>query len=377
MKFSTLRTLGLGFTEEEYELYRFAELKYPHDASRYLSNRINNTHFRPTVNNCAQKHLLEDKWATHLYFSSLSLPVPQTYGIYDEAIGMTPSGASLKTPNDLRHQINKDNALPDKLVFKPRGGRQGRNIIIAELKQDDNDLLWFNSSDENLTLDNFLEKLPSNAFQDYDGGYHGWLVQRYINQHPFMLEINPHTVNTFRVITFIDHNKNCKIHMAALRLGRKGSAADNWDKGGISVGVDLERGRLGKGVFKPSYGGQWVSYHPDTKVKFEGRIVPDWDAIIETCKRASMSLSGVRSIGWDIAYTPKGPVIIEGNAEWSLPLTQVHTKGYLSDEVRLDLSKFGLTFPSRLPKTIPSITHYLNRQWRKSKGPRLLKSLGS
>lgn len=313
--FSKLRTIGSEFTEEEYALYRFGELGDPHHAMRFLSNRANNAIFRPKVNNSAQKHLLEDKWVTELYLSKLGLPVPGSYGLFHPVCGVAVDGGPLKTAEDLLGVIP---FIPEqRLVLKPRGGRQGHNIIIARLKRGADGEADVITSGGYVPLAEFIRTLPGDAFSDYDGGYHGWLIQPYIEQHPFMLELNPYTVNTFRVITFVDADGGCKIHLAALRLGRRGSSADNWDKGGLSVGIDIQTGRLGQGVFKPAYGGIWHSRHPDTDAEIEGRIIPGWASVLEICERAALAVSGIRSVGWDIALTPDGPLIIEGNAEWS------------------------------------------------------------
>lgn len=236
MNLTKLRVLGSGYTDEEYDLYRLESIVNPDDVTRFLSNRLNNEIFRPRVNNSALKHLIEDKWVCQLYFSALGLPLPKTLGVYHPQVGMTTTGRPFRSPDDVRRALGGGEFR--RLALKPRGGRQGRNIIVADFKQDSTGALNVSTSSGQRTLDEFLLSLPSDAFKDYDGGYHGWLVHEYIEQHQFMLELNPHTVNTFRIITFIGADGECKIHLAALRLGRKGSSADNWDKGGLAVRVD-------------------------------------------------------------------------------------------------------------------------------------------
>lgn len=374
MNISKFRIIGSGFTEEEYDLYQFSRLQNPDDAMRYLSNRLNNEIFRPKVNLSAQQHFLEDKWVMQVFLTGIGLPVPEAIGVFHPRFGITVEGASLCSAPDFASALKKE-PLPLSIVMKPRGGRQGRNIVIAKIDRDQDEALFFEVAENVLSVEEFLMSLPEDAFADYDGGYHGWLVQKYIKQHPFMLEINPHTVNTFRVITFVDAAGECKIHFAVLRLGRKGSAADNWDKGGISVAVDVETGTLGKGVFKPSYGGSWVTHHPDTGAPLVGRVVPGWAGILDVCKRAGQALSGIRSVGWDIAMTPDGPVIIEGNATWSLPLAQVHSRGYLTDDVRADLAQLGAVFPIKANTTGASLLNHVLRAWRRSSGPRRLRRI--
>jgi hypothetical protein len=90
------------------------------------------------------------------------------------------------------------------------------------------------------------------------------------------------------------------------------------------------------------------------------------------CCRAAAALSGIRSVGWDVVLTPEGPVIVEGNAAWCLPLVQVHTKGYLTDEVRAELARYGAMFPDEPVSLSRALVRLLGYQWQRSRGPRLL-----
>lgn len=373
MDIAKLKIIGSGFTEEEYRLYRFDRLAHPDEAMRYLSNRLNNERFRPRVNASAQKSFLEDKWVMQLYFAGLGIPVPEALGLFHPMFGMTAGGGGLKSADDFLAVLEGE-TLPLSLVMKPRGGRQGRHIVAVRLERDAQGRVQAWQDGTRQPFDAFIAALPQDVFGDYGGGYHGWLVQKYIVQHPFMLQLNPHTVNTFRIVTFIDSQGACKIHLAVLRLGRKGSTADNWDKGGIAVAVDKDSGTLGQGVFKPSHGGAWVDRHPDTGVMLEGLVVPRWQEIVDICRRAALSLSGITSVGWDVALTPDGPVIIEGNAIWSLPLSQVHSGGYLTDDVRADLAALGVEFPRRTHSVGRAAWAYIVRQCRASRLGRLLRA---
>ena len=68
------------------------------------------------------------------------------------------------------------------------------------------------------------------------------------------------------------------------------------------------------------------------------------------CSRAAIATPGLNTVGWDVALTPEGPVLIEGNPDWDLPMVQVHTRGLLQPDVRKQLAEFGLSFPEgRLP----------------------------
>lgn len=61
---------------------------------------------------------------------------------------------------------------------------------------------------------------------------------------------------------------------AGLRMGRQGSSVDNWAKGGVFVGIDVEKGKLMEtGFLKPLYGTS-VKEHSDTHVVFKDFEIP-------------------------------------------------------------------------------------------------------
>lgn len=43
--------------------------------------------------------------------------------------------------------------------------------------------------------------------------------------------------------------------------------------------------------------------------------IPNWKAVLDVITRAQELIPGVRLIGWDVAITPDGAVLIEGNED--------------------------------------------------------------
>jgi hypothetical protein len=62
--------------------------------------------------------------------------------------------------------------------------------------------------------------------------------------------------------------------------------------------------------------------HPVTGQDFYGFQLPLWDEIKETAAAAARAFPLVRTIGWDIAATNRGPVILEGNDHWAVEILQ-------------------------------------------------------
>lgn len=139
-----------------------------------------------------------------------------------------------------------------------------------------------------------------------------------IYQHEKMSELCPSTINSIRLITVMDMDGVVHPFGPRLRIGRVGSSVDNWAKGGILVGIDLETGCLyKKGFLKPQYGTS-TEYHLDTKVKFDGFVIPHFQEAVEAAIKLHKYLYRCHSVGWDIAITKDGPVFIEGNGLWEI-----------------------------------------------------------
>lgn len=142
-----------------------------------------------------------------------------------------------------------------------------------------------------------------------------YLFQEKIEQHSQMRELHPDSVNTIRVITFFIDGK-VEVFCASLRIGAHGSNVDNWAAGGIVVGIDMETGKLiGDGLFKPGYGGR-VKEHPNSGILLDGFQIPFFHECVKVVSELHGYLYGIHSIGWDVAITPNGPIVIEGNDDW-------------------------------------------------------------
>lgn len=146
------------------------------------------------------------------------------------------------------------------------------------------------------------------------------LLQERIEQREELSALYPGCINTVRLITAHKDGRVFPFH-AALRLGANGSVVDNWSAGGLIIDLDLETGRLvERGFYKPGLQPPGAAIaatrHPDTGVVFEGYQIPDFAVARDLVCRFHRDLDGLLTIGWDVAFTPAGPVIIEGNTHW-------------------------------------------------------------
>lgn len=136
------------------------------------------------------------------------------------------------------------------------------------------------------------------------------LCEEVIPQHPDLNAIWSGSINTIRIITILKDDVTYPI-AACLRVGNGPRPVDNFDSGGMVVPVDRDTGRITGPARDKS--GKLYDRHPATQVKFEGYQLPLWSQVLDLVRRAGRTLPTIRYVGWDVAVTPSGPVLVEGN----------------------------------------------------------------
>lgn len=149
------------------------------------------------------------------------------------------------------------------------------------------------------------------------------VLQNRLCQHEVLNMIYPKSINTMRLITCRKENGTVNALPAVLRFGANGNTVDNWAAGGLIVGINAQGTLFGKGYYEFPIGDKIDSKeHPDTKIKFDGINVPFYEEAVKMAKELHSCLYGIPCIGWDIAFSPTGPVFIEGNDNFEITLNQ-------------------------------------------------------
>ena len=152
-----------------------------------------------------------------------------------------------------------------------------------------------------------------------------YIIQEYINQHPDMSKLNPGSVNIIRIVT-TRWDKDVHILTGALRIGaKKDSTVDNAAQGGTFVGINFENGTLRE--YGYYFDRPRDTKHPITGVTYNGYKIPYWEETIELVKSLHPYFQGLPVLGWDVAITPNGPIIIEANYDNCIKLIQMSNGG--------------------------------------------------
>lgn len=135
------------------------------------------------------------------------------------------------------------------------------------------------------------------------------VVEELIQQAPEMAVFHPASVNTVRVVS---RNIDGKIDLlqTSVRLGSGGSVVDN---GCFSAAVDTETGLIITRA-RAAHSKKRCIIHPDTGIQIIGNRIPKWEELMTLVHQLPTLLPKQKIIGWDMALSVNGWVVIEANA---------------------------------------------------------------
>lgn len=160
-----------------------------------------------------------------------------------------------------------------------------------------------------------VSEIPDRAAFAADCRERRILLEEAVVQHPLLAAINPSSVNTVRIVTARDARGETRMIGAALRCGGAGSPVDNFHGGGVAYTIDLGSGRILTPGRDNSTLMEYTS-HPSTGRAVTGMEIPRWDEVLHLARQGMDVVPSIGYIGWDIAITPDGAELIEGNFGW-------------------------------------------------------------
>ena len=187
-----------------------------------------------------------------------------------------------------------------------------------------------------------VEKVKKKDIKDFKKYYDDCCANRIfledvVKQHKDLNKLCSTSCNTIRIMTFNNHGKS-EILAAVLRIGNGVNAVDNFHAGGMASQIDLDTGKLVNNALNKDL--QEFDKHPVSKVKFIGYQIPYWEELKEMVLEASLESDKILVVGWDVAVTPDGPVIIEGNRRPGFDVIQVAYRRGRMDIIRYVMEEY-------------------------------------
>jgi len=266
-----------GCTHKEYYIYRFYELSREEQekvfVAEYSKKLIEKYDIESTL-----MGTLTDKGRTNNYFSE-----------YLGRPWCVNNNVSFEEFKEIFSDI-------ERIIYKPVDGNRGKGIKAFYISDD--------------SIKDVYEELT---------GYPEGVVEAFVIQHPELSRLSPDSINTIRIVSLssnkksvADNGDNLDIAYAALRIGRNNSVVDNFHSGGMVAAIDMETGKLVTDAADMK--GNVFAKHPDTGTQIKGFEIPYFNEAIDMVKEAIRKNKIEGYLGWDVAISETGPVLIEVNA---------------------------------------------------------------
>ena len=201
------------------------------------------------------------------------------------------------------------------LFLKPVTGRGGKGAQRWDLAAPGR---YRTSNGETFSREDLLLRLAAKSLVT------PMLVQQRLENHPDLKALNNGALSTVRVLTCLNEKGHPEVIGAAARMAIGANhVVDNLHAGGIAAAVDVQTGVLGRAS---NLGADtrlgWLDWHPVSGARITGTRLPMWDDVREFALRAHRGFADRILVGWDIAITPDGPVMVEGNGSPDLDIMQ-------------------------------------------------------
>lgn len=165
-----------------------------------------------------------------------------------------------------------------------------------------------------------------------------YILEELIIQSNTMSNLNDSSVNTVRCVTLVT-DKGVLIDHCFLKVGRNHSFLDNGAAGGLLIGIDKNSGMLNTDAYN-EFNEVFVQ-HPDSHIIFKGYQLPEWQGLLDTATALAEKCPTVRFVGWDLAHTDNGWILVEGNGRSQLIgpqlLYDLGLKSHLSKTMNIQL----------------------------------------
>jgi len=262
--------------------------------------------------------------------------IPTTYGTYMNGEVKTPDGKIYKGRQELEKFFSMCLATP--CVLKPNNGFLGQNMFgLHRLENGSIDI-----NGEIISSNELLDRLLGDTEQASDdikhsaSAFQGLMIQKRLRNHDDISYMTGFDMlQTVRICTFVNDDNEVKVLFCFYKIAGEEGLADAFSlgkTGNMAAEVNVETGQL-KDVYILDFEKNYfrtVSKNPKTGVDMAGFQLPHWQACLDLVEKLAIDFLPLRTLGWDFAITDEGPVVLEGNENWT-PMVPFHLS---YDEIR-------------------------------------------
>jgi hypothetical protein len=266
--------------------------------------------------------IFDNKIASVGYLSAYGFPVIPTLAVLAIGLRVDKKGV-LRTEQELRDFLADDGNYP--LFGKPTEGFQSLgSLALRRCHAADGVLETLDG--RHVTIDAAVADILANYAQ-------GYVFERFVAPHPDIEALCGERLPTARIVT-INADGAPTVFRACWKIPAAGNAADNfWRGGNLLARIDVANGEVLRAVSGAGLDMVEHACHPDTGAALVGFRIPHWRAMVDTAVEAARLMQHVGLIGWDVASTNAGAVIVEMNERPDFFLPQfADARGVLDQE---------------------------------------------
>ena len=266
---------------DEFFIFHFEE--YDDEKRRSFVPEFDKNVFADMVNDKLQADVFLDKWTTYEYFKDF----------FGRDVYNIRSLADIEA-DAFAEFVKKHPSF----IMKPVFGTRGAGIEVLHTGS--------------------VEEAKNKLSDLFNQGLTAMMLEELIVQDDRLAALHKESANTLRVAT-IRFNDRVEVIFSYLRMGKGKSVIDNASAGGVFGVIDVKTGKIYAACDR--LGGVFET-HPDSGINLIGFEIPRWEEVKQLVTKAAQILPKVRYVGWDVAVTKTGCVLIEGNdkGRWSFQI---------------------------------------------------------
>ncbi len=168
-----------------------------------------------------------------------------------------------------------------------------------------------------------------------------FIMQPLLKNHSAIEDLSLNALSCIRLLTGLTPEGKIEAIAATFKMPlRQNQIISNH---GLNSPIDLQQGILGPAVrYRPLTA--TFDQHPETEGQITGRILPHWPQALALALRAHKNLQSYVFLGWDLALTPAGPMLLEGNAGWDSLIVQKPQQLPLGQTFFVDICRMWMEY---------------------------------
>ncbi|MEZ5773979.1 MAG: sugar-transfer associated ATP-grasp domain-containing protein [Hyphomicrobiaceae bacterium] len=265
--------------------------------------------------------IVSDKLTFYTLMTGYGLPTIRQKALYHPSLDL-PALGMLKSEEELKRFLTDPANLP--LFGKPCNSSLSLGTVAIDGLDGESGRLRLSggqSADP--------EKLASDIVANYRTGY---MLQEKLVPHPELERLVGSRIGTIRVYTICGRD-GPEVFRVCWKVPAGANMADNyWRKGNMLAALDVETGEIRRVIRGYGLNQTEIESHPDTGERMVGARIPGWNDILKLALWGAKVVNHVPLIGWDIAQTARGPVLVEANNTPDFRLVEMAERRGVLDE---------------------------------------------